>query len=469
MVAASELLLALPRLLDQPVLSPVRHGRVSQERHSGMLQVRRGRAVVVEQLAYHALNEASRRIGPAADQVADIVTAWVRVTADAHRRGYPVPTVNLVGLADSQAALLAALQSGSKGEDEDEDADDLAHPSYPTSRLPGAGRGPMSAVFPDDKWFGLDADSNDGATLVPFPSYSAGWTGTSTKTLATRYGVLGRPMPLVMAPDRGAADTILDRLRVEMPNFGSAIDRVADHLCLARRLSSSPVLHLPPLLLLGPPGIGKTRFARRLAELLDAPFAWKSLAGSSDNRTLAGTSRGWSSAEPSWAVTQLVQLGVANPILLVDEIDKAGGSSSNGRAHDTMLALLEPGTARHYDDECLGGPIDLSAIGWVMTANDISGLPAPLRSRLAVVECRPPRPHQVTALIAGMLRDVAGEYAVADPRLLPVIPRELLHELKADYARHGDPRRLRRGLVRALSLGARLEEEAGHGVAPVLH
>lgn len=461
LIAASELLLTLPQLLDQPVMSPGRPQRV--------LAVRRGRAVVVEQLVYQALLGASRRSGPAADVVSDVVSAWVRVTGDAHRRGYPVPAVNLTQLAESQASLLAILQPGSKGEDLD--PDDPAHPNYPTSRLPGAGRGPMSSMFSADEWLGINGDPepDTGTTLVPFPAYSPSWTGGSNKALAARYASLGQPMRLVMAPDRHQAASALDRLAEEMPNFQPAIDRVADHLCLARRLSPSPVLNLPPLLLVGPPGIGKTRFVRRLSEALGVPFVWKGLAGASDNRTLAGTSRGWSSAEPSWPVTQLVQLGVANPILLVDEIEKAGGSTSNGRAHDTMLALLERGTARRYDDDCLGGPIDLSAISWILTANDVSGLPTPLRSRLAVVECGPPLVHQVTALIAGLLLDVAEEYGLPDPRLLPAIPCELLEELRADYARHVDPRRLRRGLVRALAMSAKLEEEAHHGIAPALH
>lgn len=447
-VAAAEMLLALPQLLGRPLLSPTR----------------RGRAVVAEELAYRALRAASPQGGATPYVVAGLVTAWVRTTADALRRDFPVPVPDVGTAMKDHTALLAALEGGTRAMDKGE----AAAAPRPVHRR-GRGYGLVSEVFPGGEGAVPGPGVGDGPTLVPFPAYSPAWTGEGWKAQAARHAGLGKPMPLVAAPRRAEADAALAALAQEMPNFGSAVGRVADHLCLARRLSPSPVLHLPPLLLVGPPGIGKTRFARRLAELLGVPFAWKGLAGSSDNRDLAGTSRGWSSAQPSWPVTQLVQLGVANPLLLLDEVDKAGGSERNGRAHDTMLSLLEPGTARRHEDECLGGPIDLSAISWILTANTVSGLPGPLRSRLAVVECGPPLPHQVAALVAGMLRDIADGYGLPDPRLLPPVSGELLDELRADYARHADPRRLRRGLVRALALAARLEEEPGHAAAPALH
>ena len=452
-VAACELLLTLPQLLAQPVLSPVARGRV----------------VVVEQVVYRSLLQASRREGSAADQVADILTSWVRVTTDALRRGYPVSSLDRSAIAGDHAALLAALRAGTGETDEHaQKAPPASSRSWPGT--PGAGRGRLSETFPEDATAGPDSgDPNGPPSLTPFPTYDDAWTSDSRKALAARYAGLGAPMSLVLAPGLAEVNRRLELLAAEMPNFDDAITRVADHLRLARRLAPQPVLRLPPLLLLGPPGIGKSRFAKRLAELLGVPFAWAGLAGSSDNRTLAGTSRGWSSANPTWPVIQMSLLKVANPLLLLDEVDKAGGSYRNGKVDDTLLSLLEPGTARYFEDECLGGPVDLSAISWILTANDASGLPAPLRSRLAVVRCGPPLPHQVAGMIATMLDEIAREHGLMDARLLPPIEPLLIEQLRSDYAQHADPRRLRRGLVRVLGLAARLEEETGHAGAPTLH
>ena len=155
-------------------------------------------------------------------------------------------------------------------------------------------------------------------------------------------------------------------------------------------------------------------------------------------------------------------------MLLLDEVDKAGGSATNGRAHDTMLTLLEPGTAARYSDECLGGPVDLSQISWVLTANTLDGLPAPLRSRLAVLEVAPPTLDQIGPVMRTILADLAVERGVPDPRLLPEVPAEVTNALRAAYARHRDPRRLRRGLTQALALAAR-HEERGVGLKARLH
>ena len=181
----------------------------------------------------------------------------------------------------------------------------------------------------------------------------------------------------------------MPRARIDRPGRGGAELRRADAeirrtLALAAH-AGRPSPRLRPLLLVGPPGIGKTWFARRLAQALNLPFASLNLGGATDNRCLQGTARGWSAATPAWPIAEMSRLAAPNPVLFLDEIEKAGGQrDSNGRVHDTLLAMIEPESAAGWFDECLRTPADLRNVVWIMAANETRGIPAPLLSRLAV-------------------------------------------------------------------------------------
>jgi hypothetical protein len=137
-------------------------------------------------------------------------------------------------------------------------------------------------------------------------------------------------------------DQVEQVLIEEMPNFTPAIAAICSDWRL-RRLGPDRSFRMSPILLIGPPGVGKTRFCRRLAELIGLPSRIIMAAGLSDSRDLAGTARGWGTAQPSAAVRLLAESGTANPIIVVDEIEKAGGSAHNGRIHHTLLQLFECG------------------------------------------------------------------------------------------------------------------------------
>jgi len=192
-------------------------------------------------------------------------------------------------------------------------------------------------------------------------------------------------------------------LSEEFPWCRDIIKKITDGL-LVRQLGVG-TFYLPPMLILGEPGLGKTTFVKRLAELSNVPHQTLSFAGQSDNRYLQGTARGWSSGQPSMPLSLINDHSIANPIVIIDELDKAGGSAHNGAPLDTLLTLFEPSSAKKVFDEFLLGHADLSHITWVCTGNDVSQMPNTLLSRLEVVTIQKPKKEHYPAIIKRTIND----------------------------------------------------------------
>lgn len=265
------------------------------------------------------------------------------------------------------------------------------------------------------------------------------------------YKTLTNPLPLV-GGDRDP-DAIVQTLKNEFPWMSSAIERIADDLALCF-LNPEPWIRVRPLLLVGPPGSGKSRFARRLAELLGTGYRMIGAAGSSDNRDLEGTARGWSNHEPSAVLRLMKSAQTANPIILVDEIDKTGGGPRNGDIRRTLLGMIEPETSRRWYDECLQCHADLSAVSWIMTANEIAPISRPLRSRLAITHVGLPGPDALDAILTGMRVDLAAEVGIAAD-LLPPLDEHARRALQNALSTGRSLRRIKTALARALAATAR--------------
>jgi ATP-dependent Lon protease len=150
--------------------------------------------------------------------------------------------------------------------------------------------------------------------------------------------ITGACLPLIVAQDLAHAQAVL---RDEFPHLHAAID------VLLTGLVEGEPLRLRPTLLAGEPGGGKSRLARRLAETLELPLHRSDGSGSSVN-AFGGTPRRWSSGEHCVPLEAVRWHRVANPLLLIDEIDKAGASRHNGALTSAILPLLEPENARAY-------------------------------------------------------------------------------------------------------------------------
>jgi ATP-dependent Lon protease len=197
------------------------------------------------------------------------------------------------------------------------------------------------------------------------------------------------------ALDRGAKRSVvrrpdwrssLENLATEMPAFRAAVDVVTNAFALSEATHAPPAF--PPLLLVGPPGVGKSYFCRRLAEELDSGQGWLSLDQPSAGCTLRGLDAHWSTSRHGLLFELLALGATANPLVVLDEIDKA--TRSMGSQDIDMLsqlyAALEPETAQHLQDVSLDVELDASQVIYVATANQLQALDAALLSRFEVIQ-----------------------------------------------------------------------------------
>ncbi len=200
----------------------------------------------------------------------------------------------------------------------------------------------------------------------------------------------------------------IDALIGELPNFEEPLEDIRKQLALC--LSSDDPLELEPILLLGDPGIGKTHFARRLSKLLGTGYNFIGMSSLTAGWILSGASAQWKNAKPGKVFDALVNGDYANPVIVVDEIDKAGGDAQYDPL-GSLYTLLEHDTAAEFIDEFAEVPIDASDVVWIATANEARSIPEPILNRMNVYAIEAPDEEGARRIARSIYAELRNEHA----------------------------------------------------------
>lgn len=253
-----------------------------------------------------------------------------------------------------------------------------------------------------------DPEPDAGPGVVVVPRIGGGTKGQGNKDAMSELGdILGRRLPLYEFPsDRHA---LVEEAAAEAPHARRFFERVVALQDTREHWA------LPPLLAVGDPGGGKTTSVDAFFRRHGLHVERYACDGSSDNAA-AGTPRRWASGEVSLPVRASMTAGYANPVILWDEVNRAGGQrqGSGGTLRDALTSFLEPQNARRYRDPLVEAEVDISHVLHVATANGTDGIAPQVRDRLVVLEFPLPTREHLPILARRMALEIARRQGLPD-------------------------------------------------------
>jgi hypothetical protein len=237
--------------------------------------------------------------------------------------------------------------------------------------------------------------------------------------------VIGR-IPLAGPVSEAKADEIAAEMYDDQPWMGRAIDVLWRDMRVSAQDGQG--LRFRPLLLDGPPSAGKTHLARRLSELTGVPDVVIDVGSGTEGFRVAGSNRTWATGTPSRVVETILEKRIGNPIVFVDEIDKAGtlhttkGVSTS--VNTSLLGLLEERSSRRWECPYFAVVFDMSRVNWILASNDVSLIPAPLRSRTRLITIEAPTRLQLMQFAKRQVhkRGLGGDDLEVVGSILSVLP-----------------------------------------------
>jgi ATP-dependent Lon protease len=253
--------------------------------------------------------------------------------------------------------------------------------------------------------------------------------------------------------DVSAARAILE---AEHSGLEKVKRRILEFLAV-RKLA--PNKHGPILLLVGPPGVGKTSLGKSIASSLGRKYVRISLGGVRDEAEVRGHRRTYIGALPGRIVAGLKKAGSMNPVFVLDEIDKLA-ADMRGDPAAAMLEVLDPEQNKDFVDHYVEVPVDLSKVMFICTANTTETISQPLLDRMEMVELSGYTTVEKLAIAKDhLVPKQLGEHGITREQL--EIADEALQEIIHSYTREAGVRNLEREIA-AVCRGAAVKVAEGH-------
>lgn len=297
---------------------------------------------------------------------------------------------------------------------------------------PEADEDPFAPSSEPPKIKRLQIVSDAVIVVPPYAAPSAANKSDRHRVRADFHVIAGQALALVKT---GAVLDHMSALSARAPHLADVYGR------LMTDTAQSQYARFSPTILVGDPGTGKSWSAREVGKVMGLPVSVFSCGGVSDS-TFGGTASHWSTSGASVPLSFILQCRKANPVIVLDEIEKAGSGSNNGRLVDTLLSFLDRGNASVYRDPALEMAVDLSHVSYLLTANSIEGIPAPLRDRCRIIAVPNPSPEHVPTIVSGILDYIAIDRGMDRRWFEPLAEDEM--EIVIDGWAGGSIRRLRR-------------------------